>query len=350
MFTALVATRLIFDWLLAKDLLKNLKMMHLIPATMKIDFMRLAVPAFIASWLLILVGNGYGIFVRGHDVLGVEFTGGENITLSVDQQHKPPVDEIRKVAEKTSGGGVLVSYQHDVGSGVDSLRVTVRAIGDKAAESEAVANKVIDELEKDFPAAQFKSIGTDHVGPIVGQEIQETAILASLLAMFGILVYVAFRYEFSFAVGAVVAIIHDILMTLGCYFLFQRELNATTVAAVLTIIGFSINDTIVIFDRIREDLKLGVRGTFREVMNQALNQTLSRTIITSGTVFLATFSLFIFGGGPINDFALTFLIGIATGTYSSIYIASALVLWWHKGQRPNLGNTQVAAETTATAR
>ena len=137
----------------------------------------------------------------------------------------------------------------------------------------------------------------DRVGPTVGQEIQQTAILAALLAMFGILVYVAFRYEFSFAVGAVVAIIHDILMTLGWYFLAGRELNATTVAAVLTIIGFSINDTIVIFDRIREDLKLGVRGTFREVMNKALNQTLSRTIITSGTVFLATLSLYIFGGG-----------------------------------------------------
>ena len=190
---------------------------------------------------------------------------------------------------------------------------------------------------------------TDSVGPTVGQEIQETAILASLLAMFGILVYVAFRYEFSFAVGAVVAIIHDVLMTLGWYCLSGREFNATTVAAVLTIIGFSINDTIVIFDRIREDLKLGVRGTFKEVINQALNQTLSRTIITSGTVFLATLSLYIFGGGVINDFAFTFLVGIITGTYSSIYIASALVLWWHKGQRPNIGGVQVAVENAAGA-
>jgi len=154
------------------------------------------------------------------------------------------------------------------------------------------------------------------------------------LSLFGILVYVAFRYEFSFAVGAVLAVIHDVLMTIGCYWLSGREMNATFVAAVLTIIGFSINDTIVIFDRIREDLKLGLRGSFRELINQALNQTLSRTIITSGTVFLATVSLFVFGGGAINDFAFTFLVGIITGTYSSIYIASALVLWWHKGERP----------------
>jgi SecD/SecF fusion protein len=139
-------------------------------------------------------------------------------------------------------------------------------------------------------------------------------------------------------------------MTLGCYFLAGRELNATTVAAVLTIIGFSINDTIVIFDRIREDLKLGLRGTFREIMNQALNQTLSRTIITSGTVFLATGSLYLFGGGPVNDFAYTFLVGIITGTYSSIYIASALVLWWHKGERPAIGGSQVTMQNASAAR
>jgi SecD/SecF fusion protein len=154
---------------------------------------------------------------------------------------------------------------------------------------------------------------------------------------------VALRYEFSFAVGAVLAVVHDVLMTLGIYFIFQRQMNATFVAAILTIIGFSINDTIVIFDRIREDLKLGIRGTFVEVMNKALNQTLSRTLITSGTVFLATLSLFLFGGGSINDFSFAFLVGIITGTYSSIYIASALVLWWHKGERPKMGSAPAVA-------
>jgi SecD/SecF fusion protein len=190
----------------------------------------------------------------------------------------------------------------------------------------------------------------DAIGATVGKEIQKSAAVAGLLSLFGILIYVAVRYEFSFAVGAVLAVIHDVLMTIGWYCLSGREFNATTVAAILTIIGFSTNDTIVIFDRIREDLKLGLRGSFREVMNQALNQTLSRTMITSGTVFLATLSLFIFGGGAINDFAFTFLIGIITGTYSSIYIASALVLWWHKGQRPNIGGgAQVAVIEGAAA-
>lgn len=344
LFTALVITRLIFDWLIFKNVIKSLNMLHIIRSP-KIDFMRWAVPAFIASWLLIIVGNSYGIFIRGRDVLGVEFAGGETITLSVDQRNKIPVDKIRAAAARVSGGEVLVSYQRDLGGGSETLRVTARATG-KAGAAEEVGDKIFQELKRQFPEGNFgeKPLSSDRVGPIVGQEIQRTAILASLLAMFGILVYVAFRYEFSFAVGAVVAIIHDILMTLGCYFLDGRELNSTTVAAVLTIIGFSINDTIVIFDRIREDLKLGVRGTFKELVNQALNQTLSRTIITSGTVFLATLSLYLFGGGVINDFAFTFLIGIITGTYSSIYIASALVLWWHKGQRPNIGASQVSME------
>src|SRR3989475_9893263 len=139
-------------------------------------------------------------------------------------------------------------------------------------------------------------------------------------------------------------------MTIGWYCLSGRQFNATTVAAILTIIGFSTNDTIVIFDRIRENLKLGLRGSFKEVMNQALNQTLSRTIITSGTGFLATLSLFIFGGGAINDFAFTFLVGIITGTYSSIYIASALVLWWHRGERPKTASAVVVETGSATAR
>jgi SecD/SecF fusion protein len=347
LFTALVVTRLIFDFLISRNVVKKLPMLHLIPATMKLDFMKLAIPAFVASWILILVGNSYGIFVRGHDVFGVEFTGGEKMVLAVDPNHKPGVDEIRKVATTVSGREVLVSYQKNVSTGLDTLQVTARQ-SDKG-DTAAVADKIFRGLKEKFPEAKLgdKPLSSTEEGPIVGEEIQQAAIIASLLAMFGILVYVAFRYEFSFAVGAVVAIIHDVLMTLGWYFLAGRELNATTVAAVLTIIGFSINDTIVIFDRIREDLRLGVRGSFREIMNQALNQTLSRTIITSGTVFLATLSLFIFGGGEINDFAFTFLIGIITGTYSSIYIASALVLWWHKGQRPKIGSsTQLAPEPT----
>jgi SecD/SecF fusion protein len=346
MFTALVVTRLIFDFLIAKNILKSLPMLHIIKGS-NIDFMRWSIPAFAASWLLIAVGIGYGIH-RGQDVFGVEFAGGETISLAFDQAKKVNVDQVRAAAVKASGKEPLVSYQKDLSTGVETLAVTVRsAVERPGAPSEEIGPKVLAGLQQEFPDAKFKMLSTDRVGATVGAEIQKTAIIAALLALFGILLYVAFRYEFSFAVAAVVAILHDVLMTTGWYFLTDRELNATTVAALLTIIGFSINDTIVIFDRVREDLKLGVRGTFRDVMNKALNQTLSRTIITSGTVFISTLSLYIFGGGVINDFAFTFLIGILSGTYSTIYIACFIVLRWHKGQRPQIGNPQMPLEAAA---
>ena len=322
LFTALVVTRLIFDFILKRDLIKALPMLHMIRAT-NIDFMKIAKPAFIATWAVILIGISYGIFSRGEKLLGVDFRGGDSLTLGYVQK----VDQTLLVETLKKAGLTepVPQYQPDFSGGPDTLRITSEfGTGDKVEKA----------LQQAFPQSKFTRAGLDKVGASVGAEIQKAAIIASLLSLFGILVYVAFRYEFSFAVGAVLAVIHDVLMTIGCYCLSGREFNAPVVAAILTIIGFSINDTIVIFDRIREDLKLGIRGSFKDIINQALNQTLSRTLITSGTVFLATSALFIFGGGGINDFAFTFLIGIVTGTYSSIYIASALVLWWHKGQRP----------------
>lgn len=341
LFTALVVTRLIFDWMLSKSLLKSLRMLHIIRAS-KLDFMRFAKPAFTISWLLILIGISYG-FYRGKSAFGVDFMGGENLVLKFDQNLNVDNyrEKVRKAVRDSGAVDSVVQFQNDLSSGLKSLRITTPIDFGQKAE---------DALVKQFPEAKFERIQLDKVGATVGKEIQKSALIASLLSLFGILIYVAFRYEFAFGVGAVVAVVHDVLMTLGWYFLAGREFNATMVAAVLTIIGFSVNDTIVIFDRIREDLKLGIRGTFRELINQALNQTLSRTIITSGTVFLATMALYLFGGGAINDFAFTFLVGIITGTYSSIYIASALVLWWHKGERPGIGSGQVVIDETETAR
>ncbi len=342
LFTALVVTRLIFDWLLAKNLIKSLNMLHIIRNT-KLDFMKYAKPAFAVSWLLILVGLGWG-FKRGGNVFGVEFTGGDQITLELNQNQIVEEPKLTAALDELGLGEIPFGYQRALDTGVRTLNLTIRA-DEKAGEG--AAERVLEKLRTTFPESNFKILNANKVGPSIGAEIRNTAMAALFWAMLGILLYVAFRYEFSFAVAAVVAILHDLFMTLGIYFLSGRELNGTTVAALLTIVGFSMNDTIVIFDRIREDLKLGVRGSFRDIINQAVNQTLSRTIITSGTVFLATLSLFIFGGGPVNDFAFTFLVGILTGTYSSIYIASALVLWWHKGQRPAIGAgaTPVAADT-----
>jgi SecD/SecF fusion protein len=330
LFTALVVTRMIFDFLLAKNLLKSVPMLHFIRAT-KLDFMKVATPAFIASWLLICIGIGYGIH-RGKALFGRDFVGGDSTTFVFKKE--VPVDEVRSVLTKAGINDALIQYQGELGGRNDKLRVD---------SPEDTSPRVVSALTG-IPGAGFEAKSHEHVGAIVGKEIQKSAAIASILSLFGILVYVAFRYEFSFAVGAVIAVVHDVLMTIGWYCMSGRQFNATTVAAILTIIGFSINDTIVIFDRIREDLKLGVRGTFREVVNQALNQTLSRTIITSGTVFLATMSLYVFGGGEINDFAFAFLVGIITGTYSSIYIASFLVLKWHKGNRPNIGTGQIVVE------
>jgi SecD/SecF fusion protein len=348
LFTALVITRLIFDFLLSKTsiLSGGVKMLHLIRDA-QLDFMKLAKVAFALSWTVIIIGLGYGIFVRGQEMLGVDFAGGDELTLKFEK--KIEAGELTKAIAPLKFGETIVQYQRDISTGKETVRV-VTSHDDAAAKAGQPGNgaKAEAALKAAFPEAKFERVALDQIGPVVGQEIQKSAVIASILSLFGILVYVAFRYEFSFAVGAVIAVIHDVLMTIGCYCLTGllgngRQFNATFVAALLTIIGFSINDTIVIFDRIREDLKLGVPGTFTQLLNKALNQTLSRTIITSGTVFLATGSLYLFGGGPINDFAFTFLVGIITGTYSSIYIASALVLWWHRGQRPALGDGAVVA-------
>lgn len=342
LFTSLVVTRLIFNFLLDRNILKSLPMMHIIKSA-KVNFMKLATPLFVLTWTFIVVALAYGIIGRGEKLFGVDFLGGDSTTFNFTQE--VGVDQIRAALTAAGEKDPQIQYQKDVLGGTKTLRVTT---------SSGSAEMVKQTLTEKFPEAKFDHPSTKTVGATVGQDIQRSAIIASLLSLFGILVYVAFRYEFSFAVAAVVAVIHDVLLTIGCYCIANatsgREFNATVVAAVLTIIGFSINDKIVIFDRIREDLKLGARGSFKEVINQALNQTLSRTIITSGTVFLATLSLYVFGGGVINDFAFTFLIGIVTGTYSSIYIASAIVLWWHKGERPNIGESQVTLQNSASAK
>jgi SecD/SecF fusion protein len=342
LFTALVVTRLIFNWLQDRNWLKSLPMLHIIRSA-KINFMKAATPLSIATWAFVVLSLGYGGFARGEKLFGVDFIGGDSTTFSFAQ--KIGVDQIRSAITGIGEKDAQIQYQRDVSGGTETLRVTT---------SSGSEQKVEQALAGQFPQAQFKAIGRQQVGATVGKEIQKSAILACLLSMFGILIYVAFRYEFSFAVGAIVGVLHDVFLAIGCYCIANavsgREFNATVVAAVLTIIGFSLNDKVVIFDRIRENLKLGVRGTFREVINQALNQTLSRTIITSGTVLIATLCLFIWGGGVINDFAFTFLIGILTGTYSSIFISSAFVLWWHKGERPNIGASQVTIQNAATAR
>jgi SecD/SecF fusion protein len=339
MFSALVFTRLIFDWLLDKRIIQKLSMMSLINDT-KIDFLKLAKPAFIAAWLLIVVGVSYGLFGRGSDVLGYEFKGGVEVSFQFNNDARIDQDQVSATVRQAVGGEPTVQYQRDLATGGETLAVKSALINDPSLKEgdriDRTTELLVNSLTEAYPAAGLKVLNIDRSGPSLGAEIQRAALISVLLALFGILIYVAFRYEFSFAVGAVAAVIHDVLMTLGIYFLSGHQMSAPMVAALLTIIGFSINDTIVIFDRIREDLLLGKRGSFKDLINLALNETLSRTIITSGTTFLATLALYLFGGGGLNDFSFTFLVGIISGTFSTIYIASAIVLWWHKGQRPTL--------------
>jgi SecD/SecF fusion protein len=356
MFTALVVTRLVMDFLLNRGLIgseKSKRFMHLRPTANlpKFDFLKYAKPAFIASWVLILFGFGFGMMKGTDKMLGVDFKGGYSLLMTLDAGHADQFNrEIedgtlrKKLAAETGIDGASFQFQlrRDKVKDEHKLQVNFPIAPEGQGDYDVLVKNA---LAKVYPEAGLTHDKLDKVGGTVSGEIQKSAVIAVFLAMFGILIYVAFRYEYSFAVGAVVAILHDVLMTGGWFFLGGGELNAPIVAAALTIIGFSINDTIVIFDRIRENLRMGTRGTFAEVMNTSLNQTLSRTIITSGTTLLSTATLYFFGGTVINDFAFAFLVGVIVGTYSSIYIACAIVLWWHKGKRPELSMGPLTTES-----
>jgi SecD/SecF fusion protein len=184
-------------------------------------------------------------------------------------------------------------------------------------------------LEK-FPEAKFKVSQEETVGSLVGDELKKSSALALGLGMLGIFLYVTLRFEFSFAVGAIVALLHDVIITVGAFALFGRELSLVTVGAILTIGGYSINDTIVVFDRIRETVRSGRAGSLYDIMNISVNEMLGRTFLTSASTLIPTIGLFAFGGPVLRDFAFAILVGVITGTYSSVFIAAPIVLWWSK--------------------
>ena len=173
----------------------------------------------------------------------------------------------------------------------------------------------------------------DSIGPQVGKELQKKGLIAIAVSLLGMIIYISWRFEFAFSVGAVVALLHDVLVTVGVYCLLGRQLNVTVIAAVLTIIGFSVNDTIVIFDRIREDMKLYRNRNFVDIANMAVNQCMGRTLLTSFTALLSVVALLVFGGGSIYDFALALFIGMISGVYSTVYVAAPIVLLWHKEKK-----------------
>ena len=281
------------------------------------------------------------MFVRGFD-FGLDFTGGTVIELGYENPVE--VADINAVLADQGFSGATVQY---FGSRQDIL---IRLAPQTLEQGEEGSVQVSDILFRSLSTAATEAgLGAvelrrvEFVGPQVGEELREQGGLAVLFALIGILIYVALRFEWRFAVGAVAALIHDVLFTVGMFSIFQIEFDLTVLAAVLAVIGYSLNDTIVIFDRIRENFRKMRKGTVMEITNRSINQTLSRTIITSGTTLLVLFALYFLGGAIISGFSLALIIGIVVGTYSTIYIATAVAIWLGIS-RADLMPTQVTKE------
>lgn len=335
MYTALVVTRMVFSLIAKSSSIKTLKMLSIIGET-KIDFVRMRRLAAVVSITLIALSWGM-LLHRGSQnpsaILGVDFTGGTSATFRFVE--KIGSDDLRSELQNTAGlSDVHVQYQKELKSGgAEFLNIKTGAAGVEEAD---VPRLVLDALRQAFPAAGHQLIQTDTVGAQIGEELKMSAVLSIGLALLMIIIYISIRFELGFAVGAIVALAHDVLITVGIYTLCGRQLSLPVVAALLTIVGYSVNDTIVVFDRIREDLRLTRNLSFKDVCNLSINQTLSRTLLTSVTTLITVSMLLVFGGGAINDFALALFIGVLVGTYSSIFIATPVVLLWHRDRKPEL--------------
>lgn len=297
------------------------------------------------SWVLILVG-ALSVAWRALDGnpnthpfnMGVDFAGGSIVTVKFGAA--PDLGKLRSAIEATGIPGSAIVLQ-PVGASIgqaakNEVLVRLPNLTTAKFETGAKATEDVDEGKKRVATAlaslndaSAQIVGAEAVSPQVGADLRNRAIYVTLLACVGMLVYVAFRFKsWGFGIGAIIAVIHDVLVTLGLFSIFQLELNLTVIAALLTLVGYSMNDTIVIFDRIREMLKLKRRESLEVLSNDAINQTLSRTIITSGLTFLTVVALVAFGGEVLKSFSWCLFIGIIIGTYSSIYIASPFMLWW----------------------
>jgi len=320
---------------------------------------------FIAvSVILMLAGLGSAIFRQWHHSrnpsapqafnLGVDFKGGSVITVKFRQ--RPPAEQIHAAVVQE---GVHDAVVQPVTDKTDEVLIKMplegpdtTAKGTTGAQVDIGQTKVRHALTKfgaaagekadlsSDPNAAYKIIGTEAVGPVAGQQLRNKAIAVTLAALVGILLYIAFRFEWTYGAAAVIAVFHDVLVTLGIFSIFQWEISLTVIAALLTLVGFSVNDTIVVFDRIRENRRLHRRDSLYKITNDSINQTLSRTVITSGLVFLSVLAMVLFGGEVLFGFSVALLIGISFGTYSSIAIASPIMVWWE--QRIDAANRALA--------
>ncbi|HMQ99525.1 MAG TPA: protein translocase subunit SecF [Ignavibacteria bacterium] len=302
---------------------------------LQIDFLGARKKFYVVSAVMIIAG--LTLFFTKGITLGIDFAGGTEMLVRF--QNDVRIDDVRSAMDK---GGLVGAEIKTMGSEKDILIRTA-----EPGEGTSISDKIKESLTQNVSGNSYEVLRIDKVGPKIGKELRISAIYATIFSLIAILIYLAFRFEFVYALGAVLGLFHDVLITLGMIAIFHTffpglnlELNSGMVAAFLTLIGFSVNDTVIVFDRIRENIKLYKSEDIFTVMNRSINTTLSRTVITSGTVFLTVFILLLFGGEVNRTFAFTFTIGVLTGTYSSIYVASAFVVDIKKRQKKNKSSLQ----------
>ncbi len=299
------------------------------------DFIKWRWHAFALSGLVVLAGVAF-VVSRGGVPMGIDFTGGTIVVAKFEQ----PVaeDAVRQALAATPGEKVVQSY----GDAADNqVLIRLPQMGDEnAGNLDEAAKSVVQSLGA-AGLPKFELLSQEIVGPVIGRELQLKGIYATLASIVGIAIYIALRFRPAFAIGAIAATLHDVLITIAFLALFGYELSLNVVAALLTITGYSVNDTIVIFDRVRENMRSARRDPLEKVVNTAVNQTLSRTVITAGTTFLSVLGLYLFGGEVLEGFAFTMLVGIVSGTYSTVFIAAAIAII--------LGNRQGAATAVSGA-
>ncbi len=284
------------------------------------DFIRWRWHAIGLSAIIIVAGLVYGI--QKGIPLGIDFSGGTILVVKFDQ----PVsdDQVRQALVASIAGDQVIQTYGDASANQKLIRLP-QLVQEETAALDTNARAVVEALTK-ANVGKFEVLSQELVGPVVGADLQRRGIYATLASILGITIYIGLRFRFAFAIGAIAATLHDVLVTLAFLFFFGYDLSLNVVAAILTITGYSVNDTIVIFDRVRENMRTKRRDSLEKVVNESVNQTLSRTIITAGTTFLAVLALYLFGGEVLEGFAFTMLVGIISGTYSTIFIAAAIAI------------------------
>jgi preprotein translocase subunit SecF len=292
---------------------------ELIPSGTQIDFVGLRFKMLLLSWGIILVGLA-SVWLKGGLNYGIDFAGGTMVHVKFAQA--TPIGDIRAALARPDLRELVVQ---DVGKGGQEFQI--RVLGAEHGGETTIADAIKGGLRERFGEGAYDVLRVETVGPKVGKDLWRNAAFAVLGATLVMGAYIALRFEFRFGVGAAIALIHDVLMTIGALSIANMEFDLTTVAALLTVVGYSVHDTVIVSDRIRENMKKMRRESFATIVNLSINETLSRTIITSGTAVLVTAALFVLGGSVIHSFAFALLVGFIVGTYSSIYIASPIVLY-----------------------